>query len=113
MAAACEISNVFSTYFSAMYSPEEPAAPAPPAPPAAPAFGADDPLSLGSPPVPPEGPGGFRGGLRRGSPEVGHEDRAPLLGGSRGGGGARAQGVPEGAPRGDESRAGSGGSAQR
>nr|KAF6275177.1 E74 like ETS transcription factor 3 [Pipistrellus kuhlii] len=51
MAAACEISNVFSNYFSAMYSPDEPA----PAPAPAPLPPADlaEPLS---PPMPPEGP---------------------------------------------------------
>lgn len=57
MAAACEISNVFSNYFSAMYSPEDPApAPAPPTAAAA-AFGADDlVLSLTNPQMPPGGP---------------------------------------------------------
>nr|XP_004670756.1 ETS-related transcription factor Elf-3 [Jaculus jaculus]XP_044992067.1 ETS-related transcription factor Elf-3 [Jaculus jaculus] len=56
MAATCEISNVFSNYFSAMYSSEDPAlAPAPPA--AAPAFSADDlVLTLSNPQMSLEGP---------------------------------------------------------
>lgn len=60
MAAACEISNVFSNYFSTMYSPEDPAlAPVPPAAATSAAFGADDlMLSLSTPQMPPEGPGG-------------------------------------------------------
>ncbi|XP_012599901.1 ETS-related transcription factor Elf-3 isoform X2 [Microcebus murinus] len=53
MAAACQISNVFSNYFSAMYSAEDPALTS--APPAA-AFGAEDAeLTLGSPQVSLEG----------------------------------------------------------
>ncbi|XP_037017054.2 ETS-related transcription factor Elf-3 isoform X2 [Artibeus jamaicensis] len=54
MAAACEISNVFSNYFSTMYSPEDPVlAPGPPDS----AFGAEDlVLSLSNPQMPPEGP---------------------------------------------------------
>lgn len=56
MAATCEISNVFSNYFSAMYSSEDPALAS--APPAA-AFGADDlVLTLSNPQMPPEGTGG-------------------------------------------------------
>ena len=47
MAATCEISNVFSNYFSTMYSSDDPTlASVPPAP----TFGADDlVLALGSP----------------------------------------------------------------
>ncbi|KAM5205329.1 ETS-related transcription factor Elf-3 [Hipposideros larvatus] len=53
MAATCEISNVFSNYFSTMYSPEDPALAS--VPPAA-TFGADDlVLSLSSPQMPLEG----------------------------------------------------------
>ncbi|XP_036926481.1 ETS-related transcription factor Elf-3 [Sturnira hondurensis] len=54
MAATCEISNVFSNYFSTMYSPEDPAlAPGPPDT----SFGADDlVLSLSNSQMPPEGP---------------------------------------------------------
>lgn len=53
MAATCEISNVFSNYFSAMYSPEDPSLAS--APPAA-TFGADDlGRSLSSPHMPLEG----------------------------------------------------------
>ncbi|CAD7672574.1 unnamed protein product [Nyctereutes procyonoides] len=53
MAATCEISNVFSNYFSAMYSSEDPALAS--APPAA-AFGADDlVLTLSNPQMPLEG----------------------------------------------------------
>lgn len=56
MAAACEISNVFSNYFSTMYSPEEPALASVPA---AATFGADDPvLSLSNSQMPLEGTGG-------------------------------------------------------
>ncbi|XP_024900284.1 ETS-related transcription factor Elf-3 isoform X2 [Pteropus alecto] len=53
MAATCEISNVFSNYFSTMYSPEDPAlASVPPAT----TFGADDLLvSLSNPQMPLEG----------------------------------------------------------
>lgn len=56
MAATCEISNVFSNYFSTMYSPEDPtlASGAP-----ATAFGADDlVVSLSNSQMPPEGTGG-------------------------------------------------------
>uniref|UniRef100_U6CU79 ETS-related transcription factor Elf-3 n=1 Tax=Neovison vison TaxID=452646 RepID=U6CU79_NEOVI len=53
MAAACEISNVFSNYFSTMYSAEDPALAS--VPPAA-TFGADDlVLTLGNPQMPLEG----------------------------------------------------------
>ncbi|XP_012376442.1 ETS-related transcription factor Elf-3 isoform X2 [Dasypus novemcinctus] len=53
MAATCEISNVFSNYFSAMYSSEDPTVT--PAPPAA-SFGADDlVLTLGNTQMPLEG----------------------------------------------------------
>ncbi|XP_066883125.1 ETS-related transcription factor Elf-3 [Kogia breviceps] len=53
MAATCEISNVFSNYFSTMYSPEDPNLAS--VPPAA-AFGADDlVLALSSPQMPLEG----------------------------------------------------------
>lgn len=66
MAATCEISNVFSNYFSTMYSPEDPAlASVPPAT----TFGADDLLvSLSNPQMPLEGTGGPGGvgGLGRG-----------------------------------------------
>lgn len=56
MAAACEISNVFSNYFSTMYSAEDPALAS--VPPAA-TFGADDlVLTLGNPQMPLEGTGG-------------------------------------------------------
>lgn len=58
MAAACEISNVFSNYFSTMYSAEDPALAS--VPPAA-TFGADDlVLTLGNPQMPLEGTGGSR-----------------------------------------------------
>lgn len=56
MAATCEISNVFSNYFSTMYSPEDPtlASVAP-----ATTFGADDlVVSLSNPQMPLEGTGG-------------------------------------------------------
>lgn len=54
MAATCEISNVFSNYFSTMYSPEDPILAS--VPPAA-SFGADDlMLSLSNPQMPLEGP---------------------------------------------------------
>ncbi|XP_054432502.1 ETS-related transcription factor Elf-3 [Pteronotus mesoamericanus] len=54
MAATCEISNVFSNYFSTMYSPEDPALAS--VPPAAP-FGADDlTLSRSDAQMLPEGP---------------------------------------------------------
>lgn len=88
MAAACEISNVFSNYFSAMYSPEDPApAPAPPTAAAA-AFGADDlALSLSNPQMPPGGPGGSGGcDCGEGSPEVrwlGVRQKVRLLLGTR------------------------------
>lgn len=60
MAATCEISNVFSNYFSAMYSPEDPSLAS--APPAA-TFGADDlGRSLSSPHMPLEGAGASGGG---------------------------------------------------
>ncbi|XP_045392180.1 ETS-related transcription factor Elf-3 [Lemur catta] len=53
MAATCEISNVFSNYFSAMYSAEDPTLASAPA---AAAFGADDAaLTLGNPQVSLEG----------------------------------------------------------
>lgn len=53
MAATCEISNVFSNYFSTMYSSEEPALTS--VPPAA-TFGADDlVLTLSNPQMPLEG----------------------------------------------------------
>ncbi|XP_021538145.1 ETS-related transcription factor Elf-3 [Neomonachus schauinslandi] len=53
MAATCEISNVFSNYFSTMYSAEEPALTS--VPPAA-TFGADDlVLTLSNPQMPLEG----------------------------------------------------------
>ncbi|XP_008828533.1 ETS-related transcription factor Elf-3 isoform X2 [Nannospalax galili] len=54
MAATCEISNVFSNYFSAMYSSEDPTlAPAPPTA----TFGADDlVLTLSNPQMSMEGP---------------------------------------------------------
>lgn len=56
MAATCEISNVFSNYFSAMYSSEDPTLAS--VPPAA-AFGTDDlVLTLSNPQMPLEGPGG-------------------------------------------------------
>lgn len=56
MAATCEISNVFSNYFSAMYSSEDPSlASVPPVS----TFGADDlVLSLGNPQTSMEGTGG-------------------------------------------------------
>ena len=66
MAATCEISNVFSNYFSTMYSPED--SPLAPVPPAA-SFGADDLLlSLSNTQMPLEGPGGScgEGRLERG-----------------------------------------------
>uniref|UniRef100_A0A4X1SE24 ETS-related transcription factor Elf-3 n=1 Tax=Sus scrofa TaxID=9823 RepID=A0A4X1SE24_PIG len=54
MAATCEISNVFSNYFSTMYSSEDPTLASVPA---AATFGADDlVLALGSPQMPLEGP---------------------------------------------------------
>ncbi|XP_007939320.1 ETS-related transcription factor Elf-3 [Orycteropus afer afer] len=55
MAATCEISNIFSNYFSAMYSSEDPTlAPAPPAA----TFGADDlVLTLSNTQMPLEGTG--------------------------------------------------------
>ncbi|XP_049490300.1 ETS-related transcription factor Elf-3 isoform X2 [Panthera uncia] len=54
MAATCEISNVFSNYFSTMYSPEEPALASVPA---AATFGAEDlVLTLSNPQMPLEGP---------------------------------------------------------
>lgn len=54
MAATYEISNVFSNYFSTMYSPEDPTLAS--VPPAA-SFGADDlVLSLSTPQMPLEGP---------------------------------------------------------
>lgn len=61
MAATCEISNVFSNYFSTMYSSDDPTlASVPPAP----TFGADDlVLALGSPQVALEGSGGSQEGL--------------------------------------------------
>lgn len=67
MAATCEISNVFSNYFSTMYSSEDPTLASVPA---AATFGADDlVLALGSPQMPLEGPGGSQaavGCLRKG-----------------------------------------------
>ena len=61
MAATCEISNVFSNYFSTMYSSDDPTlASVPPAP----TFGADDlVLALGSPQMALEGTGGSQEGL--------------------------------------------------
>lgn len=61
MAATCEISNVFSNYFSTMYSSDDPTlVSVPPAP----AFGADDlVLALGSPQMALEGTGGSQEGL--------------------------------------------------
>ena len=61
MAATCEISNVFSNYFSTMYSSEDPnLASVPPAT----TFGADDlVLALSSPQMPLEGTGGSQEGL--------------------------------------------------
>ncbi|XP_057583252.1 ETS-related transcription factor Elf-3 [Hippopotamus amphibius kiboko] len=54
MAATCEISNVFSNYFSTMYSAEDPTLASVPS---AAAFGADDlVLALSSPQAPLEGP---------------------------------------------------------
>lgn len=55
MAATCEISNVFSNYFNAMYSSEDPAlAPAPPST----TFGAEDlMLTLNNPQMSLGGPG--------------------------------------------------------
>lgn len=56
MAATCEISNVFSNYFSTMYSSEEPALASVPT---AATFGADDlVLTLSNPQMPLEGTGG-------------------------------------------------------
>lgn len=56
MAATCEISNVFSNYFSAMYSAEDPSLAS--IPPVA-TFGADDlVLSLSNPQTSLEGTGG-------------------------------------------------------
>lgn len=54
MAATCEISNVFSNYFNAMYSSEDPTlAPAPLT-----TFGNEDfVLTLNNQHIPPEGPG--------------------------------------------------------
>lgn len=56
MAATCEISNVFSNYFNAMYSSEDPTlAPAPPA-----TLGTEDlVLSLNNQQMSLEGPGEF------------------------------------------------------
>lgn len=55
MAATCEISNVFSNYFNAMYSSEDPSlAPAPPTT----TFAAEDlVLTLNNPQMSLEGPG--------------------------------------------------------
>uniref|UniRef100_G3TJE3 ETS-related transcription factor Elf-3 n=1 Tax=Loxodonta africana TaxID=9785 RepID=G3TJE3_LOXAF len=60
MAATCEISNIFSNYFSAMYSSEDPTQVS--APPAA-NFGADDlVLTLSNTQMPLQGTGGSRQG---------------------------------------------------
>jgi E74-like factor 3 len=56
MAATCEISNIFSNYFSAMYSSEDPTLASVPA---AATFGADDlVLTLSNPQMSLEGTGG-------------------------------------------------------
>lgn len=65
MAATCEISNIFSNYFSAMYSSEDSTLAS--VPPAA-TFGADDlVLTLSNPQMSLEGTGGSqRGGMGHG-----------------------------------------------
>lgn len=76
MAATCEISNIFSNYFSAMYSSEDPTQVS--APPAA-NFGADDlVLTLSNTQMPLQGTGGSRQGEGAIDPSEGLFDKQGL-----------------------------------